>query len=98
MKRRILSLLGLARQAGKIISGESQTEVMLKKRKGHLLICAEDAPGVQKKYEQWASDLKIPVIVFGTKQELGIALGLSPRAVVLVNDEGFARAILKVRS
>jgi ribosomal protein L7Ae-like RNA K-turn-binding protein len=98
LNRQILSLLGLARRAGKIISGESQTEAILKKKKGYLLICAADSPGIQKKYEQWAGDLKIPFIVFGTKQELGAALGLAPRAVVLVTDEGFAKAILKVRS
>ncbi|HWQ70823.1 MAG TPA: L7Ae/L30e/S12e/Gadd45 family ribosomal protein [Desulfitobacteriaceae bacterium] len=94
---RILSYLGMARRAGKIISGESQVEAMLKKNKGQLLILAEDAPNVQKKYEQWAHDLKIPIIVFGTKNELGIALGLSPRSVILVMDDGFAKAILKAR-
>jgi LSU ribosomal protein L7AE len=87
----------MARRAGKIVSGESQVEALLKKNKGQLLILAEDAPGVKRKYEQWAGDLKIPIIIFGTKQELGIALGLSPRSVILVMDDGFAKAILKAR-
>jgi ribosomal protein L7Ae-like RNA K-turn-binding protein len=87
----------MARRAGKIVSGESQVEAILKKNKGQLLILAEDAPSVQKKYRQWAGDLKIPIIIFGTKQELGIALGLSPRSVILVMDDGFAKAILKAR-
>lgn len=95
---KILSYIGMARRAGKIVSGESQVEAMLKKNKGQLLILAEDAPGVQRKYEQWAGDLKIPIIIIGTKQELGIALGLSPRSVILVMDDGFAKAILKARS
>lgn len=95
---KILSYIGMARRAGKIVSGESQVEAMLKKNKGLLLILAGDAPGVQRKYEQWAGDLKIPIIIIGTKQELGIALGLSPRSVILVMDDGFAKAILKARS
>ncbi|MHB8126472.1 MAG: L7Ae/L30e/S12e/Gadd45 family ribosomal protein [Desulfitobacteriaceae bacterium] len=95
---RILSLLGIARRAGKITSGESQVEAMLKKKKGYLLIFAEDAQSTQNKYRQWACDLKIPTFVLGTKQELGIALGLSPRSVILVMDHGFAKAILKARS
>lgn len=98
MIERIYSLLGLARRAGKIQSGESQIEVMLKKGKGSLLILAEDAPGTHKKYTQWAADLKLPVLIVGTKQNLGIAIGLSPRSSILVMDDGFAKAILKVRS
>ncbi|MEA4901499.1 L7Ae/L30e/S12e/Gadd45 family ribosomal protein [Desulfitobacterium sp.] len=98
MIERIYSLLGLARRAGKITSGESQVEAMLKKGKGNLLILAEDAPGTHKKYTQWAGDLHIPVLVFGEKQELGKAIGLSQRSTVLVMDQGFAKAILKVRS
>ncbi|AGA69997.1 ribosomal protein HS6-type (S12/L30/L7a) [Desulfitobacterium dichloroeliminans LMG P-21439] len=95
---RIYSLLGLARRAGKITSGESQVEAMLKKRKGHLLILAEDAQGTHKKYQQWAEDLRLPVMIIGTKLELGVAIGLSPRSTVLVMDVGFAKAILKIRS
>lgn len=97
MTERIYSLLGIARRAGKITSGESQVEAMLKKGKGKLLVLAEDAPGTHKKYSQWASDLDIPIFIFGDKQELGKAIGLSQRSTVLVMDEGFAKAILKVR-
>lgn len=98
MLERIYSLLGLARRAGKITSGESQVEAMLKKKKGYLLILAEDAPGIHKKYEKWAEDLKLPVLIIGSKKDLGIAIGLSPRSSILVMDEGFAKAILKLRS
>lgn len=97
MIERIYSLLGIARRAGKITSGESQVEAMLKKHKGDLLVLAEDAPGTHKKYTQWAEDLKIPVLIAGKKLELGKAIGLSQRSTVLVMDAGFAKAILKVR-
>ncbi|AHF07518.1 L7Ae/L30e/S12e/Gadd45 family ribosomal protein [Desulfitobacterium metallireducens] len=97
MTERIYSLLGIARGAGKITSGESQVEAMLKKGKGSLLVLAEDAPGTHKKYSQWARDLNIPVLIFGEKLELGKAIGLSQRSTVLVMDDGFAKAILKVR-
>lgn len=98
MIERIYSLLGMARRAGKITSGESQVEAMLKKGKGFLLILAEDAPGTHKKYTKWAGDLRIPVLILGEKQALGKAIGLSQRSTVLIMDEGFAKAILKVRS
>jgi len=95
---RIQSLLGIARRAGKVCSGEAQIEAMLKKGKGKLLIVAEDSPNTHKKYANWAQDLRLPLMVTGTKQELGLTIGLSPRSAILVMDEGFARAILKARS
>lgn len=92
-----ISLLGIARRAGKVCSGESQVEAFLKKNKGYLIIVAEDSPGANSKFSQWAKNLGIPVIISGNKQELGLAIGLSPRAIVLVMDQGFANAILKAR-
>ena len=98
MNTRIQSLIGIARRAGKIATGNAQVEAMMKKRKGFLLIMAEDAPGTQKKYNQWADDLKLPILVNGTKLELGLSIGLSPRSAVLILDQGFAKAILLARS
>jgi ribosomal protein L7Ae-like RNA K-turn-binding protein len=95
---RIQSLLGIARRAGKIACGDAQVEAMLKRRKGFLLIIAEDALSAQKKYGQWANDLKMPVIITGTKLEIGSSIGLSPRSAVLILDQGFAKAILLARS
>lgn len=98
MNKRIQSLMGIARRAGKIASGEAEVEAMLKKRKGFLLIIAEDAHGAQKKYDKWASDIKLPVFITGTKMEIGHSIGLSPRSAVLILDQGFAKAILLARS
>ena len=98
MTASFLGLIGLARRAGKVASGEAQVEAMLKQQKGYLLILAEDAPGAQKKFVLWAKDLKVPVLIKGGKEELGRAIGLTPRAAILVMDEGFAKAILKTGS
>lgn len=95
MTPKTLSLLGMARRAGKISSGESQVEAYMKKQKGFLLLIADDSPGAVSKYRQWAEDNQIPVLIGGTKQELGTAIGLSPRALILVMDQGFAQAIIK---
>lgn len=95
---RIKNLLGLARRAGKITAGEAQVEAMLKKGKGSLLLLAEDGGSMQKKFAFWAQTLELPMMIDGTKQEIGSALGMSPRAVALIMDQGFAKAILKARS
>lgn len=89
------ALLGLARKAGKIYSGESQVETLFKKRKGDLVVIANDSQGALTKFEKWSQDLNIPIIIGGSKEELGLALGMSPRSVVLIVDKGFAEAIIK---
>jgi ribosomal protein L7Ae-like RNA K-turn-binding protein len=83
----------MARRAGKVSSGESQVEAFLKKQKGYLAIIAEDSPHAQSKFSQWAKDVNIPVLIEGTKEELGLAIGMSPRAIILIMDRGFAEAI-----
>ena len=95
MKPKMFSLLGIARRAGKVYTGESQVEALLRKKRGILLIVAEDSPGSYSKFGPWASDLGIPVIRASNKRELGIAVGQSPRSVILVDDKGFAEAMLK---
>jgi ribosomal protein L7Ae-like RNA K-turn-binding protein len=92
---KVKSLLGMARRAGKVSSGESQVEAYLKKRQGYLLLIAQDSPNANTKFRQWAGDVNIPVQVYGNKEELGLAIGLSPRAIVLIMDRGFADAIIK---
>jgi ribosomal protein L7Ae-like RNA K-turn-binding protein len=96
MNAKMASLLGLARKAGKITGGGSGTEASLKKRRGSLLVVAADAPKARKRYEAWTRDIGVPLIVTGSKLELGAAVGTAPLAVLLVADEGFARAILRV--
>lgn len=87
----------MARRAGKVCSGEAQVEALLKKKRGNLLLIAQDSPGANTKYSQWAKDINIPVLIEGSKLELGLAIGLSPRSIVLIMDRGFADAIIKGR-
>lgn len=89
------ALLGFARKAGKVYSGESQVEALFKKQKGHLVIIANDSQGALTKFEKWSQDLNIPIIIGGSKEELGSVIGMSPRSVVLIADKGFAEAIIK---
>lgn len=91
---RVMSLLGLARRAGKI-AWQSE-EIISKIRRGnvHLLIVAGDTgPAVLKKYSDKSSTYGVRVVTLATRAELGSALGLPPKSAVAVLDEGFARSI-----
>ena len=96
MQDRILSLLGLAAKAGKIVSGGFSAEEAVKSRKAHLVILAEDAQNnTVKKFTDKCSFYKIPLRFYSSKEALGNAVGKEARACVAVTDRGFAESILK---
>ena len=87
---RVLSMLGLAAKAGKIESGE------FSKGFGHLVIVAEDASDNTKKmFRNMCEYYKVPMVIFGTKEELGHWIGKAYRASICILDEGFAKSVLK---
>lgn len=93
---KILSLFGLATRAGRIASGEFQTETAVKSGTAYLVVVAEDASDNTKKlFRDKGSFYKVPVIEFGTKEELGHAIGKEFRASLAILDEGFAKAVMK---
>ena len=93
---KILSLFGLATRAGRIASGEFQTETAVKSGTAYLVVVAEDASDNTKKlFRDKGSFYKVQVIEFGTKEELGHAIGKEFRASLAILDEGFAKAVMK---
>jgi len=94
--KKILSLFGLAARAGRLASGEFQTETAVKTGTAHLVVVAEDASDNTKKlFQDKCSFYKVPVIILGTKEELGHAIGKEFRASLAILDEGFANAVMK---
>jgi ribosomal protein L7Ae-like RNA K-turn-binding protein len=92
--KRIYSLLGLAMKAGKVASGEFMTEKSVKSGAASMVIVAEEASANTKKnFSDMCAYYQVPLIFFGTKEELGAAIGKEFRASLAVNDDGFAKAI-----
>lgn len=94
MEAKAYDFLGLAQRAGKVISGEAGAEAHLNRGNVKLVILAEDASDRTKRFfSQLAANKRTPVVIAGTKLRFGLALGKSPRSVVLINDDGFARRL-----
>lgn len=95
-RERLLSYLGLARRAGKIASGEFQTEEAVKRRRAHLVLVAEDASdNTEKKFSRLCDRRNTKWVRYGSKEELGTAIGCDPRSSLAVLDPGFAAVIEK---
>lgn len=94
MADKALSLLGLARRAGKVTWHEDANLTAIRAGQARLLILAKDAgDAVAKKYRDKSLYYEVPVIVFADKEELGNALGTSPRSAAAILDEGFAERL-----
>ena len=92
---RVLSLLGIAAKAGRIVSGSFSVEDAVRKRKARLVLIAKDAKeNTAKTFSDKCSYYKIPFRFYGSKEALGRAVGRESRACVAVTDGGFAGSIL----
>ncbi|GFN23843.1 MAG: ribosomal L7Ae/L30e/S12e/Gadd45 family protein [Thermoanaerobacteraceae bacterium] len=90
-------LLGLALRARKVAWGSRAVREDLRKGRAYLVIITEDAsPRLRREFELLCRRSAVPLVVWGTKAELGLAMGKPPSAVAAVEDPGFARLIGQV--
>ena len=90
-------MISLGTKAGKISRGEFQCENSIKDGKAMLAIVALDASDNTKKhFTDMCAYRKIPVYSYGTREDLGRALGKDLISVVTINDKGFENGIRKL--
>lgn len=98
-EQKLMSLLGLAQKAGKVVSGEFAVEKAVKTGKARITIVACDASESTKKgYRDMTDYYKVPYFEHLTKQNLALSIGKVERAAVAITDDGFSRTILKLLS
>lgn len=91
-----LQMLSIAMRAGKIGSGEFQTEESVKNGSAWLVIAACDASeNTRKKFINMCDYYDVPILFYSDKDTLGHIIGKEERAVLCVNDEGLAREVSK---
>ncbi|MGI6226689.1 MAG: L7Ae/L30e/S12e/Gadd45 family ribosomal protein [Peptococcales bacterium] len=95
---KLFSMLGFAQKGNKLVSGESAVKAMFNKGQIYLLILAEDLGDNRKRF--WmdvAGGKNVPVIIQGKKNQLGVAVGLSPRSILGITDQKMAEAVVKMQ-
>lgn len=84
-------------KAGKIVSGEVGCESTVKGKKAKLIIVASDASeNTKTKFTNSARFYGVDIIEYGTKAELGYAVGKAERSVIAVTDEGFSAKLIQM--
>lgn len=94
---KVLSMVGLAKRAGKVTTGAPLCDKEIKAKRARLVIIAADISEKGKKAITDACTFySVDYIVYSDMYTLGKAVGAeSVRTVVTVNDNGFAEAIMK---
>ena len=95
-QNKILSLLGLAQKAGKVLSGEFATGMGVKEGRAVMVLVPMDASdNTKKRFSNMCEFYKVPIYFFGTKEQLGHAIGKEMRSSLAITDEGFAKSLIK---
>lgn len=95
MKRdSVLSLISIAKKAGRIAAGEFQTENAVKSGAATLVIISSEASkNTEKKFRNMCAFYEVPVAVYGEKEALGMAIGCEFRATLAVLDQGLGKSV-----
>ncbi len=89
------NMIGLGQRAGMLVSGDMAVKGTLNRGKARLLVIAKDAAARTRRELSGMADSKnVPVISYGSKEELGRLIGKSPRSSVVLMDEHMVRGIL----
>lgn len=91
----VFKLLGLGQRSRSVVSGDEGVRAKLERRRARLVIIAQDAaPATRKDFSSLSARYSVPCVEFGTKNELGVAVGKSPRAVLALLEGHLAQRVM----
>ncbi|MGH7369547.1 MAG: DUF448 domain-containing protein [Candidatus Methylomirabilaceae bacterium] len=94
---KVVSLLGLARRARKVVSGAEAVGSAVRRHKARLILTATDASaGSVDKVRALAAAAGAACYRLLSKEELGAAVGGAPRSCVVVTDPHFSEALASI--
>lgn len=96
MNSKVLSMLGMAKKAGKAASGEFACDKSVKDGSSCLVIIANDASdNTKKSIQNSCAYYQVKYFMYADMESIGRFTGGGSKAAATVNDENFANAILK---
>ncbi|QNU65737.1 ribosomal L7Ae/L30e/S12e/Gadd45 family protein [Ruminiclostridium herbifermentans] len=94
---KVYSLLGLAKKAGQLVSGDETVERNIKSGKAVLVIVARDASeNTKDKFKSMCNFRNICYREYGEKLELGRYTGKEIRAVISILSKDFKNGLLNL--
>lgn len=94
-QNKVLSTLGLAARGRNVVSGELQALNAVKDGSAMLVIVAEDASeNTRKLFTDKCSFYQVPLKLYGTREELGRAIGKDMRSSLAIVNAGLAQSVI----
>ena len=99
MNDKFLSLLGLARRAGKISLGHDAAKDSANRKKAKLIVLAADtSERLKEEFKTKAQDTHTDILLsLYTIKEISVAVG-SKAGILTVDDEGFSKRLREIYS
>ncbi len=92
---KVLGMLGMAKRAGKVISGSFLCEKAVRNQQSALILVATDmSENAKQDMIRLCGHHGVQYIEYADKEALGRSVGAGERAVISVNDRNFADAVL----
>ncbi len=83
-------------KAGKVSFGADSVEETIRKKKVKLVILSEESSNrTKEKFKEICKSNEIPVIVYGTIENLSKAIGKNNKAIIGIKDENLSKSILE---
>jgi ribosomal protein L7Ae-like RNA K-turn-binding protein len=90
-KQKIFDFIGLLKRGRNIVSGEDTVERLTKSNKIFMVIIAEDAShSTKKKFLDLCSHRDIPIVIWGTKEDIGKHIGCELRVALGITNKSAA--------
>lgn len=94
---KLKSYIGLARRANKLALGQDNVLKAILSRQAMLVLISEDCgTAAARQIKGKSKTASIPVLIAGTREEFGQAVGIPACSALAVLDKGFAQLIKKV--
>ncbi len=94
MNRATKSMLGLARRANAIRTGDFAVSQLISKKSAKIVIIAKDSGNnTKKKFSNSCHFYDVTLLPFSTKEEISSTIGKENVAVLAIEDENFAKKI-----
>ncbi|MBL0388955.1 ribosomal L7Ae/L30e/S12e/Gadd45 family protein [Tumebacillus sp. ITR2] len=98
-EEKIANLLGLAKRASGLITGNDACMQAIRSGAGKALlaiVATDTGDNAMKKYHDKCKSFGVPLLKMFDKERLGRAVGKEHGAIVVITDKGFANRILQL--
>lgn len=96
-KNKFYRFIGISKKSGAVIAGDHMVEKEMNRGTLYLVVVANDtSERIRNKYQRFCQEKSIPVIVIGTKDELGHAIGKKQATVLGFKNKNQSENLIKL--